>query len=182
LLGDEGSFNSTSTNPWKHIINSNVVGLNNNVVNLDAFTKQFQIKATLEQLSDYLLTQAQEQDVSRAGFYHDGSKHKSATAAITIELEKARMNALGTCIVNYQFHKVTTNELLLSSISASAVPLLSPPDQIGFQEFQMLIVRYLDQPNPFCQHLAGHFFGRNATTLDVYGANLSSESLTRKRT
>ena len=38
------------------------------------------------------------QDVSRAGFYQDGSKPKSATAAITIELEKARMKALGKCI------------------------------------------------------------------------------------
>jgi len=61
-----------------------------------------------------------------------------------------------------------------------AIPLLSPPDQIGYQDnncFQMLIARYLGQPNPFCQHLAGQFFGQNATPLDVYGANLSSESL-----
>jgi hypothetical protein len=67
-----------------------------------------------------------------------------------------------------------------------AIPLLSPPDQIGYQDyncFQMFIAKYLGQPNPFCQHLAGRFFGQNATPLDVYqgnnkyGANLSSESL-----
>ena len=45
-----------------------------------------------------------------------------------------------------------------------AIPLLSPPDEIGYQDnncFQMLIAKYLGQPNPFCQHLAGQFFGRN---------------------
>jgi len=41
----------------------------------------------------------------------------------------------------------------------------------------MLIAKYLGWPNPFCQHLAIRFFGRNATPLYVYGANLSSESL-----
>jgi hypothetical protein len=40
----------------------------------------------------------------------------------------------------------------------------------------MLFARYLGQPNPLCKHLAGRFFGRNATPLDEYGANLSSES------
>jgi len=67
-----------------------------------------------------------------------------------------------------------------------AIPLLSPPNQIGYQDnncFHMFISRYLGQPSPFCQHLAGRFFGRNATPLDVYdvyGANLSSEPLPRR--
>jgi hypothetical protein len=101
MLSGEGSFNSTSTNPWEHLLNSNVVGLNNNVANglryaWEHLQNNFQIKASAEQLnsSDYLLTQG----VSRAGFYHDGSTPKSATAAITIELEKARMNTLRECI------------------------------------------------------------------------------------
>jgi hypothetical protein len=54
-----------------------MVGLNNNIANglqyaWEHLQNNFQIKATLEQLnsSDHLLTQ----DVSRAGFYHDGTK------------------------------------------------------------------------------------------------------------
>jgi hypothetical protein len=47
------------------------------------------------------------------------------------------MKALGKCI-EHHFHKVTANELLLSNgreFQHSAIPLLSPPDQIGFQVY-----------------------------------------------
>jgi hypothetical protein len=139
---------------------------------------------TLDQLnsSDYLLTQ----DVSRAGFYHDGSRNLGQLvlhAAITIELEKARMKSLCQCIESSLSQGHYERASFESWQSISAVPLTSPPDQIGFQDnncFQMLIARYLAQPNPFCQHLAGRFFGKNATPLDEYGANLSLESLPGK--
>ena len=182
MLG-EGSFNSTSTNPWEHLLNTNVVGSNNNVANglRYAWThlqNNFQLNATPDQLnnSDYLLTQ----DVLRAGFYHDGSKPKSATAALTIELERARMKSLRQTIESSLPQGHYERASFESWQNISAVPLTSPPDQIGYQDnncFQMLIARYLGQPNPLCQHLAGRFFGNNATPLDEYGANLSSESL-----
>ena len=184
MLG-EGSFNSTSTTPWEHLLNTDVVGSNNNIAHglRHAWThlkNKFQDVATPAQLttnsSDYLLMQ----DVSRAGFYQDGSKPKSATAAITIELEKARMKALGKRIDQSLPQDHYERASFESHQKICAIPLLSPPDQIGYQDnncFQMLIAKYLGQPNPFCQHLAGRFFGRNATPLDMYGANLSSESL-----
>jgi hypothetical protein len=96
--------------------------------------------------------------------------------------QKARMKALGKCIElslpqgHYHYERASFE----SWQSISAVPLTSPPDQIGFQDnncFQILIARYLGQPNPLCKHLAGRFFGRNATPLDEYGENLSSKSL-----
>jgi hypothetical protein len=153
------------------------VGSNNNVANglryaWEHLQNNFQIKASAEQLnsSDYLLTE----DVSRAGFYHDGSKPKSATAAITIELEKARMNTLCECIELSLPQGHYERASFESWQSISAVPLTSPPDQIGFQ---VLIARYLCQPNPLCKHLAGRYFGRNTIPLDEYGANLLSESL-----
>ena len=150
--------------PWDHLLNTDVVGSNNNIAHglRHAWThlqNKFHDVATPAQLttnsSDYLLTQ----DVSRAGFYHDGSKPKSATAAVTIELEKARMKALGKRIDQSLPQGHYERASFESHQKMCAIPLLSPPDQIiGYQDnncFQMLIAKYLGQPNPFCQHLAG---------------------------
>ena len=45
----------------------------------------------------------------------------------------------------------------------------------------MLIAKYLGQPNPFCQHLAGRFFGGNATPLDVVWSKLIIRIITWRR-
>ena len=78
--------------------------------------------------------------------------------------------------MNNLFHKVTTNEhpwnhfrrFVQSHFFLHLIKL----------DIKTIIASW--PAKPFCQHLAGHFFGRNATPLDVYdvyGANLSSEPL-----
>ena len=62
----------------------------------------------------------------------------------------------------------------------SAVFLHSPPDQLGYignPEFQVVMITYLRQPCPLMAPFVGRYFGKRATALDRYGANLSAASL-----
>ena len=126
------------------------------------------VATPLQLLTDapkYLLTQP----VSNAGIYHDGSAPKSATHAITIELEKARMMKLGTTITSTHPHDHYERLAWDSWQKMSVIPLHSPPDHIGYQDndlFRMTIARYLvGQKCPIIAPLTGRFFGKNSTSI-----------------
>ena len=95
----EGSFSHPIDAPWETLLAES--GPSSNLANgLKAswthLQSNFQEASTNDRANDdsLLLTQ----DVSRAGFYKDGTFAPSITNAVTIELERSRKTALGTQI------------------------------------------------------------------------------------
>ena len=104
----------------------------------------------------------------------------SVTTAITIELESSRLKDLGTRISGMLRRKHYERWAWEASNKMSATFLHSPPDALGYigdPEFQVVMTTYLGQPCPIMAPFVGRYFGKRATALDRYGANLSAASL-----
>ena len=139
---------------------------------------KFQEVSTPEQAADESLLL--NQDVTRAGFSPDGTIAPSVTNAVTTELKSSRSKDLGTRIEGSLHRKHYERWAWEASNKMSATFLHSPPDALGYigdPEFQVVMTTYLGQPCPIMAPLVGRYFGKRATALDRYGANLSAASL-----
>ena len=180
-LFGEGSFDFPFDEPWEHLINRSrescnlAHGLKHAWSHL---TTSFQDVATPEQLSDFDLLLSQE--VTRAGFYEDGTVAASVTKALTIELESARATTLGEEITTALGRDEYERWAWESCDTISGQFLLSPPDHFGYIKdtvFQSAFATYLGQACPIIAPVVGRFFGKDGKQLDKYGANLAAAAL-----
>ena len=120
------------------------------------------------------------QDVTRAGFYADGTVAASVTMAITIEIERARMVKLGKTVTTDLGRRDYERWSWEAWTKMSSMFLLSPPDHFGYMEnphFMISLATYLGQPCPVMAPVVGRFYGKSGARLDKYGANLAAASL-----
>ena len=177
-----GSFSHPLESPWENFLTSSSNSSSNIAEGLQHawshLTSSFQDVATPQQLQDDKLLL--NQDISGAGIYPDGSIAKSATKALTIELEKTRSTKLGVTIADTLGRDQYERWAFEACGKLSGEFLLSPPDHFGFMEdpvFQVALSTYVGQPCPLMAPVVGRFFGNNGQKLDKYGANLAAAVL-----
>jgi hypothetical protein len=118
--------------------------------------------------------------MDRAEFGADGTVASSVTNAITVELERSRMDHLGDQIAQSLDRGDYERWAWDACTKMSSVFLHSPPDQFGYMEspvFQVALTTYLGQACPLMAPVVGRYFGKKGDALDKYGANLAAASL-----
>ena len=145
-LFGEGSFYLPFDKPWEHLITTSresynlANGLRHAWIHL---TTSFQDVSTQEQLSDFDLLLSHE--VTRAGFYKDGTVAASVTKALTIKFELARATKLGETITTQLGREEYERWAWESCDKISGQFLMSPPDHFGYIEdpiFQSAFATY----------------------------------------